>query len=239
MPTPQSTFFRPNSLSQGGTCKLNLRGNSFYDYANENTVWTESGGTIVKSSVVEQTSWTYFIPKNYLFNIANTLTRDTLLTTSITNFTFMFRFYVTSLENPGMSGISIFFNGTPMGGGFWGIYVFGADASTLQFSFIYSHGGTPTSETISSQVIAANTWYHVGVTLEDNGDRTSRFYGYLNGARTGINLALPEIDSISGNTTLGNNGMGQSQAFQVTDIVFLEKVLTPLEMKGYASSAFI
>jgi hypothetical protein len=238
MPTPQSTFFRPNSLSQGGTCKLNLRGNSFYDYANENTVWTQSG-TIVKSSVVEQTSWTYFIPKNYLFDVANTLTRDTLLTTSITNFTLMFRFYVTSLEEPGATGISIFFNGTPMAGGFWGVYVFGGSAASLNFSFIFSRGARPESQTISTEAIAQNTWYHVAVTLENNGDGTSTFFGYLNGFKTGNNLTFADMDAVSGNTTLGNNGMGQSQAFQLTDIVFLEKVLTAGEIKGYASSAFI
>jgi hypothetical protein len=238
MPTPQSTFFRPDSLSKGGTCKLNLRGNSFYDYANENALWTQSGGTIVKASVVEQTSWTYFIPKNYLFDIANTLTRDSLLTTSITNFTFMFRFYVTSLANPGSTGISIFFNGTPMAGGFWGVYVFGGSSATLNFSFIFSRGGVD-SQTISTEAIAANTWYHVAVTLEDNGDRTSTFFGYLNGFKTSTNRTFAEIDPISGNTTLGNNGIGQSQPFQVTDIVFLEKILTAEEIKGYASSAFI
>lgn len=240
MPTPQSTFFRPQSLSKEGLCKINLRGSSLYDYANENTVWSLTG-PLAFPSVSDGGSWKYFIPRALGLNEPTSLTRDSLVSTSITNFTIMFRFFTGANAAPGASGTSLFFNGTPMAGGFWGTYIFGGDANTLQFLFIYALRGTPTTETIASNYIQANTWYHVAVTIMDNnrGDNTHTFSGYLNGLKTGVNLTFPDMDILSGNTTIGDVGMGQTQPFQITDLVFLEKVLNENEIKAYANSAYI
>lgn len=241
MPTPQSTFFRPDSLSKGGTCKINLRGSSFYDYANDSVVWTPNG-TITHSAIVESTPWKLFIPKQFVFYISGSLTRDTLVSTAVTNFTIMFRFYVTSLSAPGVSGTFIFLNGSAVGMAYWGVYVYGADQNTLQFQFLYSLRGSPMTEIIApSDYIQANRWYHVAVTLQDNerGDDTHTYYGYLDGLRTSVNTSVQTIDTPSGSTTLGDAGGGQSQDFQMTEFVFLEKVLTSDEIKAYATSAYI
>lgn len=235
MPIPQSTFFRSQSLSKEGRCKSNLRGSTTYDYANESAIWTTTGGTLTFEAIVGGGPWEYFIPRAFSLDVATSLNRDSLMSTSITNFTIMFRFFTGANSPPGAEGTSLFLNGS------WGIYIFGGDENTLQFLFRYVRQDTPMSETIGSAFVQPNTWYHVAVTIMDNnlGNNTHTFFGYLNGVKTGFNTTFPDIDIPTGNTTIGDFGLGQSQSFQITDIVFLEKVLNESEVKAYASSAYI
>jgi hypothetical protein len=245
MPTPQTTLFRPDSVSKGGTCKMNLRGSSLYDYADENAGWTHNSVLTVQS-ISQATSWAYFIPKSTLFNVTDVVTRGSLLSSSPTNFTIMFRFITPSNQEPGMTGTTILFNGDappgptpPFPNAFWGFLLTGSDQNSLQFQFLYLRGGNLQSFIVASQNIQENTWYHVAVTISDNGDGTSAIRGFLNGVRTYEDPMFANMDVPSGSTKIGNAAFGQAQAFSLTEIVFLEKAFTTDEVKGYSSSAYI
>jgi hypothetical protein len=245
MPTPQTTVFRPESVSKSGTCKMNLRGSSLYDYANENTVWTPDS-TITTRQINQLTSWVYFLPRATLFNLTDVITRDSLLSTATNGFTIMFRFYTETNEEPGSTGTSIIFNGdaprgfTPPLDPFWSIIFTGTNSSTLQFQFICvaSGSGNPQTLIISTENIQINTWYHVAVTVT-GGLGKSTVRGYLNGINTATNINFFPLEAPSGTTKIGNGGFGQTQSFVLTDVVFLEKILTNDEILAYSLSAYI
>ena len=222
---------------------MNLRGSTLYDYADKDVTWTHNG-TFVANTISEKTSWTYFIPKMTFFDTSDIVTRSSLMSTSRTNFTIMFRYYSTANQNPGMSGTTILFNGDaplspcpPIENGFWGFLFTGADSNSLQFNLIYVAGGNLGFFLISTEYIQENRWYHIAFTVSDNGNGTSTAIGYLNGSETNKVTNFSPLTAPSGSTKIG--GPGQAQSFSLTDIVFLEKVLTSSEVAAYSLSAYI
>ncbi len=246
MPTPQTTVFRPESVSKGGTCKMNLRDSNLYDYADSNAVWTSTNPLSLRL-IPEQTSWSYFLPRCIFCDTTDLITRNALLSTKTGGFTVMFRFYTDVNANPGATGTSILFNGnaptgpSPPFDPFWCVFISGSDEYTLQFQFlcIVATAGTPQSITITSENIQAATWYHVAFTIseETGGKQTAR--GYINGINTVTNTNFFPLGVPTGSTRLGNGGQGQSQSFLITDLVVLEKVLTSDEILAYSLSAYI
>lgn len=241
MPLALTTFFQTPSLSQQGTCKSNLRGNLLYDYVDSTAGWTHN--STLTSIPVVSTPWSSFIPYAYSLGTSDAITRGSLMSTKIKDITFMCRFYATSIGDPAGNGNSIFFNGTPgspgLGVGFWGILIQGADPSTATFNFLSAYGkANLQSEIIASDIIQANTWYHIAFTISEGGVNNT-FKSYLNGVNKNTNNLFPDIDTPEGNTVLGAVNIPQTQEFQITDIVFLEKVLTDNEIAAYANSPYI
>lgn len=159
----------------------------------------------------------------------------------------MFRFYVSSLSAPGMTGTTVVGNGTPGGGPppapaayFWAIAMFGGSASQQKFQLIWTSGGTqqPSLQIGPSTYVVADKWYHIALKVVDNGSNNS-LYGYIDGLNTASTLNTNYIDAAVGSTRLGNIGMGQAQGFELAEFVFLEKALTDNEIAAYASSPYI
>jgi hypothetical protein len=241
MPLALTTFFQTPSLSQGGTCKCNLRGKILYDYVNENAGWVSNNP--LSYITVVSSPWSSFIPYAFSIGTSDAITRGSIMSTKKKDITFMFRFYASSIGNPSGNGNTIFFNGTPgspgLGVGFWGILIQGADPSTATFNFLSTYGEANfQSEVIASDIIQANTWYHIAFTIREVGVNNT-FKSYLNGVNKNTNNAFPDIDTPTGNTVIGALIIPQTQNFQITDIVFLEKVLTDNEIAAYANSPYI
>ncbi len=252
MPTPQSTFFRPQSLAQEGLCKTNLRGKLLYDYADSNITWTYSAGTLTTAAAAGSEPWTYFIPNAMTVASTDTITRSSLFSRK-QSFTLMFRIYLDTLENPGSTGTSVIFNGTPSTSVpptppppsyFWGIYFGGSpptpSSSQMRFTFFYTSGGSFAPPlTISSSFLEAQRWYHVAVKAVDNGATVS-LYGFLDGVQTGTALNQALIDAAVGSTRIGYNSVANNaQGFKITEIVYIEKSLTNNQIAAYAKSAFV
>lgn len=251
MPTPQSTFFRPQSLSQEGLCKMNLRGAVLYDYADSTIAWTYTG-TFTSAAAAGSQPWTYFVPRAMTIATTDTITRSSIFSQA-RNFTIMFRIYLDTLENPGSTGTSIFFNGTPASGGpppplayFWGIYFAGSpptpSSSQMRFTFFFTSGGSMQPPlTISSTFIEATRWYHIAVKVEYNAvSNKSSLYGFVDGVQTATLLNQNPLDTAVGATRIGYNTVANNaQSFKITELVYIEKALSNQQIAAYATSAFV
>ncbi len=246
MPIPLTTFFRNESIAKNNKCTTLLKGTLLYDYASSNITWSTTAGTFTSSSITQNESWTYFIPRSITMNTTTQLTRSSNFGTS-KNFTVMFRFYVSSLSAPGSTGTTVVVNGTPGGPSppnpvsfFWVIYMFGASSTTQKFQLMWRSGGASQTAFVigPGTNIQSGQWYHVALKVVDNGSNNS-FFGYVNGIQTGSSPNQVYIDPPVGPTRLGNLGFGQAQAYELAEFVFLEKALSDDEIKGYASSPYI
>jgi len=248
MPIPLTTFFRNESIAKNNKCTTLLKGNILYDYANSAITWSTSAGTFTSSSIAQNESWTYFIPRSMTMNTSTQLTRSSNFGTS-KNFTVMFRFYVSSLSSPGGTGTTVVINGTPGGPSppnptsfFWVILMTGTTSTTQKFQIMWRSGGASQTPFVigpgPAKFVEAGQWYHIAFKVVDNGSNNS-FFGYTNGIQTGSSLNQQYIDAPVGPTRLGNVGFGQAQAYELAEFVFLEEALFDEKIKAYASSPYI
>jgi hypothetical protein len=246
MPIPLTTFFRNESIAKNEKLTTLLKGTLLYDYASTGITWSTTAGSFLSSSIPQNESWTYFIPRSMTMNTSTQLTRSSNFGSS-KNFTVMFRFYVSSLSAPGSTGTTVVANGTPGGPSppnppsfFWVIYMSGATSSTQKFQLLWRSGGVQQANFVigPGTNIVAGEWYHVALKVVDNGSNNS-FFGFINGLQTGASANQPYIDAPVGSTRLGNLGFGQAQSYELAEFIFLEEALSNDQIKGYASSPYI
>jgi hypothetical protein len=211
-----------------------------YDYADSNITWSTTGGSFESSSITQDESWTYFVPQSMTMNTTTQLTRSSTFGSS-KNFTLLFRFYVSSLSSPGMSGTTVVGNGTPGAppSYFWAIFMNGAASGSQKFQVIWTSSGTQQAPFVigPSTNIVADKWYHVAFKVVDNGSNNS-FFGYIDGVQTATSPNISYIDAAVGATILGNLGT-QAQAYQLAEFVFIEEALSNNLIAAYARSAYI
>lgn len=207
------------SLLQNGTVKSILRGtlgtggSGANDYVQTTNAWTTFTITSVGSGLTG--SLATWCPKAFEPTIGGYIKSASPISTATSNFSFCFRFKVTTLPAPSNFS-TLFFNGDSTNIDGYLIYI--DDLGTLNFLEVNK------SNTISINSISTGQWYHVAVTVNGSGDVVTYLNGSISGSGgTSVLFTAPTTQ------TYFFTYDGTQYLFDglITDFVFFEgKVLT-------------
>lgn len=224
MPTPLDQFSRPNSLYSNGNLKVLVRG-TLYDYTNSGTTWSVTSGSVNLGTAITGTnsdSWSKSVGTclGAPSLAARTITRSSLLTTSTTNFTWMFRVKFNTAPTDYQT-IMINGNGGLRGYGL----VVGANKVSLLF------GGVAIYD--FAYVFTTGQWYHFALR---HGASGSSWRATINGTTTtSYTTSNPAAISPGDATTL----FGDTSNFDLTEVVYFDRELTDNEVLLYATAPLI
>jgi len=239
----------PNSVSQGGKCRSNLRGvtpSAPYDYANPARTFnvTSATGSI---STAEAGAWANTIQKAYYSTDsegdASLRYQGGVLSTARSG-TILFRMYIQ--EFPPLISIpdvqTIFNNGAEATDGY-GIKLryMEVGVETFEWNLYFARLQDTDREDwikLNTSPLSTSTWYQFSVrfnTVTGDKGETTTIVAYQNGsAQVDEDLANP-IETPSSNVTttiLGFYG-------RMTDFAFLESQLTDVQLAAYGTAPYI
>jgi hypothetical protein len=236
----------PNSVSQGGACKTNLRGvtpSKPYDYVAPSRTFTV-GSALGSISTAGAGAWSNTICQAYYSNDSensSAITYPSMISTATTG-TLLIRIYIQ--EFPGGRAPSIqtvFQNGQTATNGY-GVFLFTVNIFgeppiyTLYFGRLQDDSSTWVQMNQPSppgSALNANQWYQFSVGFAPSGTGTSTIRIYQDGSSVSQSDIVEIITPLDGTTQI-MNFYGR-----VTDFALIEKAFTNEQLAAYGTAPYI
>ena len=230
--SPKALVRIPNSISQGGTCKTNLRGvatSAIFDFVSPSRTFT-TGPNLVSETVVGGGLWKNTIKRCFANGASGgdaKITYPSIVSTS-TSATILIRLNVTFSDTPILQQ-GIFQNGT-IGADGYGIVL---KYEITDYNLYFVNFRDMQEVLINSTGLNTDTWYQISIRFfTDSGVTTLEIY--QDGSRKVSSLTLnSEILSPSGSTIL------LDFYGKVTDFALIEKQFTDTQLKLYGTAPYV
>ena len=233
----------PNSVSQGGACKTNLRGvtpSKPYDYVAPSREFTV-GSALGSISTEGAGAWSNTIPRAYYSNDSensSAITYPSMISTTTAG-TLLFRIYIQEFS-PGNTPpqIQTVFQNGQTGTNGYGVFLYTvvppreSAIYTLLFGRLEDPSGSWVKLNTDSATLNPNQWYQFSV-LFNSGDNKSVVRVFQDGSFSRQGNML-EITAPSAGTTQLMNFYGR-----ITDFALIEKEFTDTQLALYGNTPYI
>jgi len=236
----------PNSVSQGGTCKTNLRGvtpSKPYDFAAPSRPFTV--GTALGSSSTEGAgAWSNTIRQAYSSTSSDdssAITYRSMLSTATTG-TLLIRIYIQEFPPEGKPPEfqTVFQNGkTGAGANGYGIFLqtVPVEGESPNYTLFFGRLQDTSDNWVQmsqGSTMNVNEWYQFSLGFAPTGDGTSTVRISRGGSAVIQSTISPEISEPSAGTTELMNFFGR-----ITDFALIEKVFTDAQLAAYGTAPYI